>query len=395
MATPEKEDLTQTTDEPDSSMDDRGNISQRPSENKKPKMPITIPKPSLGFLRKLPQVYVVEFVVYLLASSALIAISAILWRDIISSFGAQDIGSLFGASFAYMSSIGMFAALAVLIPILLFTQSRNSRLELQNPEIKNHRWRKGFLGFFLVVLAISAISSAIGLLQGIFSSIANIGLSTGDAQPVLWKSVAIQLFNVVLFAGVAAIYARDYRHSATNSQAELNGHKSLLNKGLAIVVTLLVVVFVIFPFQKQRNSYIDGVISEDVSTIISKLSSTRDPSIDSVDDLNVSDNIKKRAKKFDYTVKNKGNRRSLNYEVCATFKTDTTSKDEYDYDYPILQSLSESLDRGASVRSSSSNPNRHIKGKDCFSVRFGSYPQEYDNELNSGQDESEADVYTN
>ncbi len=384
-------------------MEDATLETKTKDDNTKPKSAgfTPSPKPSrripgLGMIKttlaRLPQVYIVEYIIYLVASGSLIAIAIYLWNSIISSVGSDPSGALLGDSFAYTTSIGIIAAILILLPALLWLQGRNHHLEEQAPQIKNHKWRKGFLAVFLLIIGLSAISATIGLLQGLLTALSSVGLKTSDNQPVLWKSIVTQSFNIVLLVSTAAIYARDYRHNDDANQNHIAGRKSLLNKSLAIIVGVLLIAFIAIPFRKQRNSYVDNVISEDVSAILSKLQTTNKNKIDSVEDVDVSKDIKARAKKYNYTISSSGTSKySSTYKVCAEFKTDTSERHNRDNYIGLSSILSLSKpSTGISLNSdddndtapadraypANSNPYVHGKGKQCFRSYAYSSPVE-------------------
>ncbi len=350
----------------------------------------------------LPHVYTVEFTVYLLVSLAILVLTNFLWRGIIDGFGKPDGQSLFGAQFTYNSSVAVIAATVVLLPFLLWFLMRVNRVETSTPQVKDHRVRKWLLGIFLVVLSIAAIASAVSLVQGIFGTLANAGLATEDKQPQLWKTVLKEAFAFLLFASTAIIYARDFRYDSVHDHERTAWFKRLLHKFLAVVALVVLIGFISFPLMKQCASFVDGVISKDLSTIINKIYNaqpSRYSKAITLGDLKLDERIKARAEKYNYTLeRKKKNAYNYYYELCADFKTDTKSNADQQKPAPI-ELLSRASDSNkssgadaTSYRMNEEDTNLHSKGRSCFKVYDGQ--STYD-DYNSPSSRSDSEVIVN
>lgn len=123
--------------------------------------------------------------------------------------------SSYGENFSSFELVASLSALVVALPIFLLLLIRTKSVEAVTPEVKTHRWRKGFLGVFLAVqglafiwtlssMAYDLIGRAVGGDGGIFS------FFTGAADP-WWQVVLVSLINALLILYVVIVVSRDYR----------------------------------------------------------------------------------------------------------------------------------------------------------------------------------------
>ncbi len=142
------------------------------------------------------------------------------------------------------------------------------------------------------------------------------------------------------------------------------------NKTFAItiiaVMSVLLIGALIWPLSEQRNRSIDRAIEDDFSSISSDVDdyysdNRRLP--DELDDLKLSDEVESRAKKYGYQLDKET---SQSYELCANFRTDTTSEYEDDDIY----------------FSSYYKAQTHRSGFDCIEYEvFGYYYDDFDSSL--------------
>lgn len=348
-----------------SQSDNKGQI-QSPQPQQNPETSTQPLKPTVKIIsinKGLPKVYIVEYLVFIIASAILVILSLVLFNGIIDSIGAKAKPSSFGSDWQYQSGIGMIASGLVFTPVLFWLSKRVHETEETEPIIKNHKWRKAFLGIFLTSLIIASLFSGVSLIQNSISFFANRGLYTDDAQPLVWKEIVTQLFSVVLLISTAFVYSQDFRF---NSIEDLSKSKKKHHFSISVLVGVLVIIYAILPLRAQRNQFVDSVISSDLSQIVNQLMDSN-KSVESVKDLEVSDKVKNRSDKYEYTVETKKNGRKLTYSVCAKFKTDTKHEDNKN-DNSLLSRYG--LSQNENQRSSSFyvNTKEHEKGKYCFDV---------------------------
>lgn len=97
---------------------------------------------------------------------------------------------------------------------------------------------------------------------------------------------------------------------------------------IAAVLTVVLLAAIIWPMSTQRNQAIDRAIENDFSVLSTQVESyyrqnRRLPN--DLDDLKLDDEVESRATKYNYNFNKEAVR---TYELCAEFKTDTTSDDD-------------------------------------------------------------------
>lgn len=301
--------------------------------------------------------YLAEYAVQLIVLGTLITLVNSFFAGIMDSFGEASSGWL--SSWMYQVSIGQLAAVVAIIPLLILLSLRTGGTEEVSPIVKESNWRKAFLGIFLIVIGLTAVGYAIGLVYVVVSMIMNAGLAV-DAATSPAISFAKNGFGFVLFSVSALLYARDYRPSVWNTKLWRNLHRYSLI-ALAIILS---VVFATLPLQKQRGAYVDKLVVGDLETIISEVEQYASKERKLPQDLSVLDPNKEvsarlKSQKYEYKPAKTGG----SYEVCANFKTDASDDESYDF----VSAFS-----GASANYSSSDdepvdsPSAHKKGNQCF-----------------------------
>lgn len=318
--------------------------------------------------------YLVEYALVLISTGILLGV-AISMLDTILNYKKDDYG--YFSSFAYTISISMIATLIVIIPLVLLLTKRTNAVESENPEIKNQGWRKGFLGFFLLNVGLWGIGFSIAFVYDFVSYLANIGITDENTFP--WRSLLSNGIAAIILIFTLWLYSHDYRNQETT--------KTLVNKihhyGLIGIAVLLTFIFMATALKSQRASFIDDAISSDLNSIQNKVdnykSDNRGRLPSSLDDLELNDQQKARAKKYDYSL----SKTSSGYELCAVFKTDTKTKDKDKGSQNPLESFSGSSYSYDDYSSNNNDPYTHGKGKQCFETKSYSN-NEY---LRSGPDD--------
>lgn len=170
--------------------------------------------------------YLPEYLVMLLMLTALLyAVTRLLNIGIDSIIHAEkstssssSLSSLYDIStFELVSSL---ATVAVSLPAFIVLYMRTKASETENPDVRTHRWRKGFLASFIVVQMLTIVGNLTSLAYQIISRMVDgkdaLSLITGSTQgdPV-WQLVLASILNVVLIAFVVFVIAKDYRSKET------------------------------------------------------------------------------------------------------------------------------------------------------------------------------------
>lgn len=176
----------------------------------------------VGFLRRtfayLPEYFVmlVTLVVTVSAINSLIGIGIDSLVKDDTKQSSPYYGSSYAENFSSFELVASLSALVVALPLFLILLIRIKTTEAQTPAVKTHRWRKGFLGVFIVTqslaviwtlsaLAYDLIGRAISVDGGLFSMIGDYG-----ADP-WWQVTIVALLNALLLFYVILVVSRDYR----------------------------------------------------------------------------------------------------------------------------------------------------------------------------------------
>lgn len=300
---------------------------------------------------KLARAYLVEYFMSLLITGTLIGVAISFFNSIVSSIGANSSGSGWVAKFAYTSSLATLSTALVFIAVLVFVSRRCRALEEESPEIKANRWRKGFLGFFLILVAIAALSATVALVYGLVSLIASIGVTSVHIGDTI-KGLSVTGFSVIILASTFMLYSQDYR-SGNMNQLFAKFHRY----GLVILVLFLTLLFIFMPLKQQRNSFVDGIKARDITALhyqVDRYVTKNNKLPEALDNVELKD-FEGNLSNYEYKPGDSS------YELCADFKTDTQRTT--DNSNPLEAAL-----YGSSFSSSSSyvDPNFHDSGNQCF-----------------------------
>ncbi len=304
--------------------------------------------------------YLVEYGIALIGIGTLLGVTISMLSTILKYDNSNYDGYL--SSFAYKFSISMIATLIVVIPLVLLLTKRTMAVETRAPAIKSSGWRKGFLGFFLLNVALWGIGFAIAFMYDLISFFAGFGISESNSLP--WRSLLVNAVAAGLLLFTMWLYGHDYREQ--NNTKPLLGQ--LLKFGLTGFAVLLTLVYMGTAFKSQRASFVDDAISEDLSSIQSKISSYQaahqERLPNSLNDITLNDQQQARSKKYEYSF----DKSSSGYELCAIFKTDTKSKQKDKGSQNALETFSDSA-YGYTNEPDKSNPRIHETGKQCFETK--------------------------
>lgn len=327
-----------------------------------------------------PKAYLVKYFLSLLITGTLIALVISFFSSIVDSLGAESADSGWTAQFAYQSSLGKVSVAIVFGAALWLLAKQCYATEKAFPAIKTNRWRKGFLGVFLILLGIAALSAGATLVYNIVSLIASMGITYIDGAETT-KSIVNNVFATTVLTLTAILYAQDFA-SGKMSALMRNMH----HYGLLISIVVLTVLFAALPLQAQRDSFIDHVTSDDIEALqnrISRYTTDEGELPENLSDLELSDGLKKRVDNYEYTTN------TSSYEICAEFRTDTTEA-ESSSGNPLEDMLGGSLYPDDSSRED--DPTYHEEGRECFEFeaygidRFDSFnSDEFFNQQNSSR----------
>lgn len=313
--------------------------------------------------------YLVEYALLLIITGALLGVVNTLFASSLDYISSPKPQPRFGG-FAYTSSLAMLASALVFMPALLLLTKRTKGSEQQSLGLKSINWRKAFLGIFLIVIGLTAITQSIVLVYEVISRIAGAGLP-GIKTDAVWKEILKPLFAATLFGFTVWLYSRDYRSS------ELDDRHETLNRlhryGLIILALILGILFCFTTLKVQRNTFIDNAIENDIKTIQQKVDSyyyKKSKLPGSLSDIALAEEVKNRTKAYGYKYSKVS---SKSYKLCAKFKTDTT-KESANGSNALEAYLDKSYSNsyGAS-ESKKSDPAIHKTGEECFSYSLGNY----------------------
>ncbi len=123
---------------------------------------------------------------------------------------------LYSGSISTFELIWSLTVLIVSLPVFVWLFIRTRKTESEVPQIRRHRWRKAFLGIFLVIEGLTAVwtvgdlvydllGRAIGGDAGLFSY-----FSSGGQDP-WWQGVIITILSVTVLLATIFVMSRDYR----------------------------------------------------------------------------------------------------------------------------------------------------------------------------------------
>jgi hypothetical protein len=98
--------------------------------------------------------------------------------------------------------------------IVLYVRTRGS--ERQTPQIRAHRWRKGFLGGFIVLQILGMAYAIAALAFNLISRVMPVGdlsAAYGATDDPVWKPLLTTLVTVALTGFVIWVVTRHYKQS--------------------------------------------------------------------------------------------------------------------------------------------------------------------------------------
>lgn len=326
-----------------------------------PQQPPSVPATPSGYAGydyeekpKGQKAYLVEYFLSLVITGTLIGLTLSFFKSIVDSIGEDGaIASAWGASFAYTSSLVAISTAVVFMAALMVVSRRCLKTEQTMPEVKFSRWRKGFLGLFLVILGLSALGSAVTMVYNIISLVASMGVTAVDFGETA-KSIATSTFSFIVLTSTLMLYTQDYRAGNMNKTLSMLHHY-----GLILGVLVLTILFFAMPLRAHRDSFIDGIASRDIRSLnrlVDDYASENKELPEDLSALRLKGDIDGRADNYEYIPEDSS------YKLCAEFRTDTTENKAVGN--PLENALSGSLYR--SSYSTSNNPNYHKKGRQCF-----------------------------
>ena len=291
------------------------------------------------------------------------------------NYAADAQVSGFLASLEYETTIGLLAGVVIVFPLLGFFFTRVRSAESTDKKLLEKNWRQVWLNAFLALVFVWGLTAVVGLANELIDALLNAGLDVGGEE--LWISVARHVFTLVLMVGVWRFF-----YEGKTSSSAANDRKFMV--GFVSLASLLLILTAAFPLADQRNSRIDGLISDDLSEISQTIDEyvadqNRLPS--ELGDLNLDDSILNRADDYAYEyTRTSASGFSAEYELCAVFKTDTTD-DVADDSFGLLDAISGTVPRGFGA----TDFTRHTSGRDCFDVTSNNF-----NPFSSGFEDSSA-----
>jgi hypothetical protein len=169
---------------------------------------VTRPRMPRGFLSG-SKAYLPEFVLSLWVLAALHSGAIILFSNFLSNLG-KDTGSTLGDGFAYSASLSAISMVIVLLPAYYIMYKRLTAREKADPVILTHRWRKGFLGIFLVLIGLALIFTFTGMVFEIVTHLAASGIKGADTGGTAWKTYLKYAFAAALFGFTLWFQGRNY-----------------------------------------------------------------------------------------------------------------------------------------------------------------------------------------
>ena len=161
--------------------------------------------------------YLPEYAVLLIVLLSVVSAITILFGIGIENLAG---GSKSSDPYGYTEGIDTFlltsslASLVVTLPLAIVLFIRTKRSEAEEPLITQHRWRKGFLGTFLIIQTLSIICSLFALAYDLLSRVINPGglaeMFAGNMLPV-WAPIVTTLLSVSLMSLVVFVMSADYR----------------------------------------------------------------------------------------------------------------------------------------------------------------------------------------
>lgn len=176
--------------------------------------------PRRGFWRStayLPE-YFVMLVLLLVLVGSVSSLLAIGIDDLVKSEDLVTVSNPYIGNVTSFQLAWSLAALLATLPVFawLFVRTRNTEAEV--PAVKQHRWRKGFLGAFLAIVGLSAVWSLGGFFFGLLARMLG---EEGTLMSMLfvspnpwWQDLIATGVNLGVLTLVIYVMSRDYRAKA-------------------------------------------------------------------------------------------------------------------------------------------------------------------------------------
>lgn len=182
------------------------------------------PEPAANVKHKKPRLWLSESVAYLpelfvsLWVLAGLHISVILlFNNLIDNVGKSS-GSSFLSSFSYGTTIASIASIIVALPVWYVLLRRTEGTEKAYPIIVWHKWRRAFIGIFIVFLILAVLGILTALVYEVLSKLAVSGIETGADSGFPWRTYLKEIFAGALFTFTAFTQMRKYAGSKRGSK---------------------------------------------------------------------------------------------------------------------------------------------------------------------------------
>lgn len=244
-----------------------------------------------------------------------------------------------------VTDVLLLSALTVLLPLVIILIQRTAETEAAHPSVKNHTWRKIFLGLFLAVVSVAAVYASILFINSILFYLSNGLLVSSDFN---WEST-LSYFTVAAFlVATAWVFGNDYRYVSNDHFANLRHYYRYGLVSIAVVVGLL---FLFFPFRENRTAILDEQIVNDLYSINSQISSyqqTNGVLPGGLSDLSLTSDELQRSDLYNYSYALKSD---TAYTICASFHGSASG-----------------LSASVPAAPTSSDFSAHTSGKNCFDI---------------------------
>ncbi len=302
------------------------------------------PKPRKeGFLEK-TGIYGLELAV---AMITMVIVATVL------SFGAFALSQfMYGTASLGVGQLALWSAASTIVwlPVVYIFYLRSGAYMERHPEMVNNNVQRAFVVIYQVVMLLTVIAFAFTAVY----SMLNAFVQAQDMSRTLVTTSLPAFVSALIFGGAFIAF---FRHPVVS--------RHVFATALLVTAIVIVVPVIIYSMVTLRGANMDSNLSNDLYRVQSSVSAYyRDNGSklpDSLSDLPPAtrDGLEGSLSDYDYSVKS-----SDEYELCATFATDTTHK----------------TDRAVynSYPSSTNDYYRHTSGKQCYNVNQQSYSDYYD-----------------
>lgn len=301
------------------------------------------PKPKRRFLEN-TSIYGLELA---------IAMVTILIVATVLTIGAYALSQyIYGSAGSGVGQVALWSAASTIVwlPVVYIFYLRSRAYMERTPNIVSNEVQRAFVMIYQVLTILTVIAFAFSAVY----SLLNAFVQADDMRRTLVTVSLPSFASALVFAGAFVAFFRN----------PVVARKTFAN-GLLIASLLIVVPVIVYSMVTLRGANIDNNRSVDLYRLESAISlyySQNDYSLpDSIGDLpsGTRDGLEMPLSDYEYQKKS-----SREYELCATFSTDTTSDADTSY----------------IAKTNSNNYNIHSAGKQCYSVTKSAYStyQNYD-----------------